>query len=236
MATQKQIAANRRNAAKSTGPTSLEGKIRAAHNATRHALSAGYAVLRIEAPDELERLTADAVARYAPMDNEELYAVERIALAKLALLRAARFEAGMFTNCLNHALNDDNVTPYVSLHPLLEHHSDCKVEQTRNYALARGFEFMARQGNSWSLFLRYHSQAERLYRRAVEAFQELRKRRHIDLPNEPNFEAETEENQPLTPPETNPISAVLRDSPCPPLLRAESDVPSPPKSVTRLIK
>jgi hypothetical protein len=206
MATQKQVAANRANAQKSTGPKTLEGKIKAARNAVRHALSAGYAVLRIESPDELERLTADAVARYQPRDPEEVYAVERIALAKLAVLRAARLEAGMFTHALNDALNDDNCTPYVALHPDLEYHSDIKLEQTRNYSLANGFQRMARASNAWSLYLRYQSQAERLYRRAIEAFDELRKR---DLPNEPNFGPQPDPPQSDAPTQNEPNSGPL---------------------------
>jgi hypothetical protein len=39
MATEKQVAANRANAAKSTGPRSVAGKKRAAHNSFRHGLS-----------------------------------------------------------------------------------------------------------------------------------------------------------------------------------------------------
>src|SRR6185369_13377043 len=126
--------------------------------------------------------------RYQPIDHEEMHAVERIALAKLAILRAARLEAGMFTKALNLSLNDSNVTPYVSLHPVLAEQSNVSIEQTRNYALADGFDRMIRTSNSWSLMLRYQAQAERQYRRAVEAFQELRKHRDPDSPNEPNFD------------------------------------------------
>ncbi|MET4221764.1 uncharacterized protein (UPF0335 family) [Bradyrhizobium sp. LB14.3] len=40
MASDKQIAANRRNAARSTGPRSLPGKARSSRNALRHGLAA----------------------------------------------------------------------------------------------------------------------------------------------------------------------------------------------------
>src|SRR6185295_13966445 len=56
--------------------------------------------------------------------------------------------------------------------------------QNRNFALGEGFHRMARQSNSWSLFLRYQAQAERHYRRAVEEFERLKALRP-ELPNEP---------------------------------------------------
>ena len=44
MATERQIAANRRNAVKSTGPRTSAGKMRARRNSYRHGLSVGAAV------------------------------------------------------------------------------------------------------------------------------------------------------------------------------------------------
>ncbi len=49
MASHKQIDANRRNAARSTGPKSPEGKAIVSRNATRHGLTSSRAIIL---PDE----------------------------------------------------------------------------------------------------------------------------------------------------------------------------------------
>ena len=68
------------------------------------------------------------------------------------------------------------------------------------------------------MFLRYQAQTERHYRRAVEEFERL-KRLRPELPNEPIFEDQPEENEPVSPSETNPSSPPDPDSapaPAPP--------------------
>ena len=60
MATEKQIAANRQNALKSTGPRSPAGKQRSSRNAYRHGLSVGLA-LAIEARADVEALAKEIV-------------------------------------------------------------------------------------------------------------------------------------------------------------------------------
>jgi len=83
--------------------------------------------------------------------------------------------------------------------------------QNRNYALAEGFHRMARQGNSWSLFLRCQALAERHYRRAVEEFERLKALR-ADLPNEAILEVQSEENKPTSAPPAEPISTLVQGS------------------------
>src|SRR5712692_5853728 len=95
----KQLAANRANAARSTGP-------RSAQNARKHGFTAStFAVIRLEELDEVAHLKSDLLAVYQPVNSQELFAIERIALSQHAILRAARLEAGLFTTCLSEALD-----------------------------------------------------------------------------------------------------------------------------------
>src|SRR2546430_1802167 len=73
----KQLAANRTNAAHSTGPRTPEGKSRSAQNARKHGFTASsYNVLRLESFDGIAGLKHALLARYRPVDAQELFAVE----------------------------------------------------------------------------------------------------------------------------------------------------------------
>jgi hypothetical protein len=181
----KQVAANRANAALSTGPRSPEGKSRSAQNARKHGFTAStFAVVRLEELDEVARLRQDAIAVYQPVNSQELFAVERIALAQQALLRVERLHVGMATTCLNEAI-DGNGRPLMGISEnLVNQDNEITRAQNRNYLFAEGFHRLNKYSNSFTLFLRYQAQTERLYRRAIEEFDRLKALRH-ELPNEP---------------------------------------------------
>src|SRR5256885_3914583 len=169
----KQLAANRANAAKSTGPRTPEGKARSARNACTHGFTASsFAVVRLEELDEIARLKQDLVAVYQPVNSQEMFALEQMALAQQTMFRAARIESGFFTNCLDNHINANDV-PVSPMSPLLTAGIRITRAQNRNYALADGLDRMVKQGNSFVLLMRYKAQAERLYRRAVEDFDRL---------------------------------------------------------------
>jgi hypothetical protein len=91
MATEKQIAANRRNAQRSTGPRTAAGKSISSRNAFRHGLSLP---LRL---DTETSVTADAIGRALTRDQaseEQRIAATEVAHAQLELLliRAVRAE------------------------------------------------------------------------------------------------------------------------------------------------
>ncbi|MDE2229235.1 MAG: hypothetical protein KGL11_09375 [Alphaproteobacteria bacterium] len=95
MTTQTQIAANRRNAGKSTGPRTAAGKAAVARNALRHGLTAEHVVLFDEAGDDFAAFHAELRATYRPGDAVEEELVERIVVCAWRLRRAARVEAAL---------------------------------------------------------------------------------------------------------------------------------------------
>ena len=101
---EKQLAANRANAARSTGPTSPAGKARSSQNGRKHGFaSASFTVVRLEDIHEVAHLRADLIAVYQPVNSQELFALERMAMSQQDILRAARLQSGMFSSCMNES-------------------------------------------------------------------------------------------------------------------------------------
>src|SRR5580692_11364715 len=202
----KQLAANRANAAHSSGPKTAEGKARSAQNSTKHGFTAStFAVIRLEDLQEIAKLKEDLVAVYQPVNSQELFALERMALAQQAILRAARLESGLFTCSLNETLDGDG-HPFTPMSKELAGDGDIEIAiaQNRNYCMADGFLRLVRQTNGWSIFLRYQAQAERQYRRALEEFDRLKSLRQV-LPNEPISSPQPQQNSATYPnPDPNP--------------------------------
>ena len=187
------LAANRANAAKSTGPRTPEGKARCSQNARKHVFTGStFAVIRLEDIQEVGRLRDDLIALYQPVNSQELFALERVALAQHAILRGARLESGLFTTALDESY-DNGGEPIRLLNPVILGDGDIAVTraQNRNYLLGDGFHRLNRQANSFSLLLRYQAQAERHYRRAIEEFDRLKALRE-ELPIEPITEPDPE--------------------------------------------
>ena len=90
-----QLAANRANALRSTGPRSPEGRSVSRLNARRHGLRAASALLLpSESKVAWQTLVAELQADLKPEGEVEDLLVERIAVAVWKLRRAAVFEVG----------------------------------------------------------------------------------------------------------------------------------------------
>src|SRR5712671_94670 len=96
MATIKQIEANRRNALKSTGPTTPEGKAAVRLNALRHGLRARTVVLPGEQPEEFQQLCDDLQAEWHPKSRTEQFYVEQMAVSQWKLNRMEMAERSVF--------------------------------------------------------------------------------------------------------------------------------------------
>jgi hypothetical protein len=92
MATDAQIAANRRNALRSTGPRTPEGKARSSRNHLVHGLLA-KGLIEGESQEEFLAVYEDFHAEYDPQTRSEEALVERIALAYFRLGRFTHVEA-----------------------------------------------------------------------------------------------------------------------------------------------
>jgi hypothetical protein len=91
----RQIAANRRNAAKSTGPTD-EGKQRSRCNAVRHGLTAETVIGALEDAADYRAFEATITAEYDAESAVEREWVLRLASLLWQLRRATTIETGLF--------------------------------------------------------------------------------------------------------------------------------------------
>lgn len=77
MATNRQIAANRKNARRSTGPRTAAGKARSAMNSTKHGLLSQFRLIDDEDPQEFSKFADGARADFKPEGEVEGYYVRR---------------------------------------------------------------------------------------------------------------------------------------------------------------
>lgn len=92
MSTEAQIAANRRNALRSTGPKSTDGKARASRNAIKHGINSQIKVLYNERQEDYDANTQAFIAKFQPQDDVERRLVERLADCEWRLIRSRYIE------------------------------------------------------------------------------------------------------------------------------------------------
>jgi hypothetical protein len=96
MTSLKQIEANRRNALKSTGPRTAEGKLRSRQNAVRHGLTAQTVITALENAADYERFELSIMADYQPDSAIQRELVVRLASVLWRLRRSTLIETGLF--------------------------------------------------------------------------------------------------------------------------------------------
>lgn len=153
MTTERQVAANRRNARLSTGPRTGEGKAIVAGNATRHGLLSAKALVEGEDEALLVEFGKRMRAELRPVGELEELLVDRIVSSSWRLRRLLAVEAGVF---------EEELQPLFSESP------------TVGLAFIRD----GNQGDSFSKLSRYEAGVDRGLYRALHELQRLQAERH----------------------------------------------------------
>jgi len=113
MTSAKQVAANRRNAQKSTGPRTVEGKAIASHNATTHGLLSDELLIRGEESENLQILEQALRIEHQPVGAVEDQLVDQITMCLWRLRRIRAVETSIF----EMAISSDSVDTRYSRYP-----------------------------------------------------------------------------------------------------------------------
>ncbi len=105
MATKAKILANRRNAKKSTGPRSRQGRAVVSQNAVKHGLSARQNIISSESKADFRLYREHMLAELAPISPMESMLAERIVSLSWRLKRICRIQ-----NQSIDALNSNNTS------------------------------------------------------------------------------------------------------------------------------
>jgi hypothetical protein len=161
MATQKQTAANRLNARKSTGPRTPEGRAAVRLNGVTHGLTAKTLVLKGESESDFKALFESLEAEHQPTTPTEEILVADLAMATLRRRRLYNMEAGFY---------------------------NVRLERIADYADSRNFDDSCRlgkvadnSGDTMAMIGRQEARLERTYYKALHELQRLRKEREANL-------------------------------------------------------
>jgi hypothetical protein len=198
VATDKQTAANRLNAQKSTGPRTPEGRAAVRLNGVKHGLTAETIVLKGESEADFTNMLESFEAEHAPTTPTEEALVVQLALANWRLRRLYHQEAGLYT---------------YQIKSLADIGKDLKLDDAGQMARAAGWN-----EKTLDLFNRQEGRLERTFYRALHELQRLRKEREANLalvcpepvgqvPDLPSSEINNINNQASPNPSTDPAPA-----------------------------
>jgi len=151
VSTNRQIAANRSNALKSTGPRSDEGKAIAARNAVKHGLTSSHPLILGEDVDEFAAFVEGMLADLDPQGTLESFLAERIIASAWRQRRVLSIEAGL--------------------------HLTAQSDRQDPQAMGHAFSHDALYTNSFSKLIRYDNGLDRARRRNFQDLVDAQSRR-----------------------------------------------------------
>src|SRR5690242_15984317 len=111
MATLRQIEANRRNARRSTGPRSVEGKAVSRLNALKSGIDARSHLIPGEDPASLEALAERYSGRWQPATPEEIFLLDAMIAADWLKRRMHQVEAQLWTQRVQELWDEKTNVP-----------------------------------------------------------------------------------------------------------------------------
>ncbi len=124
MTSEKQFEANRRNASRSTGPRTPDGKHRSSRNAVRHGLTAETVIVELEDRDDYDAFQAAVISDYDAESAVEREMVLRLASILWRLRRATGIETSLFNFAARETNQKDEPSEPVQVAGLLEHQTN----------------------------------------------------------------------------------------------------------------
>ena len=165
MATEAQIAANRNNAQKSTGPKTPEGKDAVRLNGLKHGLASDILVLPGESESDFNNLLDSLEAEHEPATPTEVILVRQMAMASWRLQRIVHMEAAHYR--LSRA----------QLQPFYKNYYDDQLTEPERQAII----FERDTTNNLINFARYEGRLERSFHKSLTALQNLRALRKKEI-------------------------------------------------------
>lgn len=153
MSTEKQIAANRANAKKSTGPRTASGKARSSRNGTRHGLLAATVVLEGEDRSRFYELLKGLIDAHQPVGYSEMLLIENMAVARWRQMRLWGFQKVVLTD---EILRRQSEAP-----------AGAPTEDPHALA-ARSFQAVGQNSRALDLIHRYETSYSRMYGRSLD--------------------------------------------------------------------
>jgi hypothetical protein len=201
MTSEKQAQANRRNALKSTGPKTPEGKAAVRLNANKHGLRSQEVLLPGEDEETLKELDENLRAELQPLGELENLLVDGIIAAHWRLRRLRRVEAGIFAwelygelaeraqqeahtydwSVLDALGSPEQITDEQKHQKALSRAQEMKAKQDAETAtLGRTFIRDADKANAFSKLSRYETAIWRSLYKALHELQRLQAARRTE--------------------------------------------------------
>ena len=201
MTSEKQAQANRRNALKSTGPKTPEGKAAVRLNANKHGLRSHEVLLPGEDEEALKELDENLRAELQPLGELENLLVDGIIAAHWRLRRLRRVEAGIFAwelygelaeraqqeahtyewSVLDALGSPEQITDEQKHQKALSRAQEMKAKQDAETAtLGRTFIRDADKANAFSKLSRYETAIWRSLYKALHELQRLQAARRTE--------------------------------------------------------